>query len=287
LNFSHFKVPAGKRIKVADLPTDVDSDLKKSDATEKLEDDVRKLAELQSMLAAQDTYALLIILQAMDAAGKDGTVKHVLSGVNPSGCHVRSFKVPSNEELDHDYLWRYAKSIPERGIIGIFNRSHYEEVLVVRVHPEVLAREKMPRSKNSAKLWARRYEEINNFERYLVSNGIEILKFFLNISKEEQKRRFLERLDHPEKNWKFSEADVAERQYWDSYMTAYGEMLSETSTEHAPWYAIPADHKWFSRLAVADIVVRKLESMKLEFPTVEGEKKKALENARRMLEKEK
>lgn len=285
MNFDKLLAPPGKSINLKDYPTANGTDLTKAESAEKLENDVKSLADLQTRLAAQNTYALLVILQGIDAAGKDGTIKHVMSGLNPAGCQVKSFKVPSEEELDHDYLWRYAKAIPERGNIGIFNRSYYEEVLVVRVHPELLQRQRIP-GKKSDKFWASRYEEINEFERYLVRNGIEVMKFFLHLSKEEQKRRFLDRLDSPEKHWKFSASDVKERAYWDDYARAFEDMLSHTSTEVAPWHVIPADQKWFARLAVANFIVRKLDSLKLRFPTLDAAGKQALAEARMSLEAE-
>jgi PPK2 family polyphosphate:nucleotide phosphotransferase len=248
---------------------------------------VKRLGELQDKLYAQNTYALLCIFQAMDAAGKDGTIKHVMSGINPQGCQVFSFKQPSAEELDHDYLWRYARNMPERGRIGIFNRSYYEEVLVVRVHPELLDRQQLPDSlKHSPKVWQQRFEEINSFEKYLVKNGVVILKFFLNVSKEEQKKRFLRRLDEPEKNWKFSASDVRERQYWDDYMNAFEEVFNSTSTEHAPWYIIPADRKWYARLAVAAVIQQTMEQLNLAYPKVTESQRQALAQARQMLEAE-
>jgi PPK2 family polyphosphate:nucleotide phosphotransferase len=286
MNFDKLLAPPGKSIKLKDYPTANGTDLTKVEAAEKLESDVKSLADLQTRLAAQNTYALLVILQGIDAAGKDGTIKHVMSGLNPAGCQVTSFKVPSEEELDHDYLWRYAKAIPPRGNIGIFNRSYYEEVLVVRVHPALLERQRIP-GKKSDKFWASRYEEINEFERYLVRNGIEVMKFFLHLSKEEQKKRFLDRLDSPEKHWKFSAADVKERAYWDDYAVAFEDMLSHTSTEVAPWHVIPADQKWFARLAVANFIARKLESLKLKFPTLDAAGKQALAESRKSLEAEK
>jgi len=286
MNFDKLLAPPGKSIKLKDYPTANGTDLTKAEAAEKLESDVKSLADLQTRLAAQNTYALLVILQGIDAAGKDGTIKHVMSGLNPAGCQVTSFKVPSEEELDHDYLWRYAKAIPPRGNIGIFNRSYYEEVLVVRVHPALLERQHIP-GKKSDKFWASRYEEINEFEQYLVRNGIEVMKFFLHLSKEEQKKRFLDRLDSPEKHWKFSAADVKERAYWDDYAQAFEDMLSHTSTEVAPWHVIPADQKWFARLAVANFIVRKLESLKLKFPTLDAAGKQALAESRKSLEAEK
>lgn len=288
------RVPAGKKVRLKDYETDVSRtklvkelgrDAVKELAAEGLAKNLTELAQAQELLYADNRYAVLMVLQAMDAAGKDGTIKHVMSGLNPAGCQVKSFKVPSEEELDHDYLWRYAKAIPERGNIGIFNRSYYEEVLVVRVHPELLQRQRIP-GKKSDKFWASRYEEINEFERYLVRNGIEVMKFFLHLSKEEQKRRFLDRLDSPEKHWKFSASDVKERAYWDDYARAFEDMLSHTSTEVAPWHVIPADQKWFARLAVANFIVRKLDSLKLKFPTLDAAGKQALAEARMSLEAE-
>lgn len=240
----------------------------KAGALEKVAANVDRLAELQEKLYAQDVYALLIVFQAMDAAGKDGAIRHVMSGVNPQGCQVTSFKSPSPEELDHDYLWRAAKALPARGMIGIFNRSYYEEVLVVRVHPEFLEKQKLPGEIVDKNIWKRRYEEINNFEKYLVNNGIQILKFFLDISKDEQRKRFLSRIDEPEKNWKFSVADYKERGFWKDYQRAFEDMLNNTSTEEAPWIVIPADNKWFARLAVSEAVCAVLENLDLKFPKV-------------------
>ena len=239
------------------------------------------------MLYADDRYAVLIVLQAMDAAGKDGTIKHVMTGVNPQGCQVFSFKKPSAEELDHNFLWRYMKSLPERGRIGIFNRSYYEDVLVVKVHPELLGRQ-LPREKETfgKKFWEERYEDINAFEQHLVRNGTVILKFFLNVSKDEQKKRFLERLDRPEKNWKFSPSDLAERGYWDDYMAAYEDALTATSTDWAPWYVIPADHKWITRAVVADIVTTAIRELDLKYPEVTDEQRKLLAEARKKLDAE-
>ena len=231
-------------------------------------------------------YSLLIILQAMDAAGKDGTIKHVMSGVNPQGTQVTSFKAPSDEELDHDYLWRNFKTLPERGRIGIFNRSYYEEVLVARVHPEILDRQRIPPELKGKGIWKQRFEEINNFEKYVTHNGTVVLKFFLNVSKGEQKKRFLERIDLPEKNWKFSPFDVQERGRWDDYQAAYEDMFNHTSTEHAPWYIVPADHKWFTRLAVAAVIYQTMKDLKLEYPTVSDEHKQGLLKARELLENE-
>lgn len=260
--------------------------LTKEDAQEQLATGIRKLVEQQDKLYAQDTYALLINFQAMDAAGKDSIIKHVMSGVNPQGVQVKSYKVPSAEELDHDYLWRNFVELPHRGNIGIFNRSYYEEVLVVRVHKEFLDRQQLPPYLKGRDIWERRYEEINNFEKYLTDNGIIVLKFFLNVSKETQRKRFLERIDQPDKNWKFSAADILERQYWDSYMAAYEKMLSHTSTPWAPWYIIPADHKWFTRLAVVSVINHTLEGLKLAYPKVSPEQKEALKKAKEELKRE-
>ena len=240
--------------------------MKRKAAEDAIGEGIRKLSEQQDKLYAQDTYALLIILQALDAPGKDSTIKHVMSGVNPQGVSVTSFKQPSAEELDHDYLWRHAKALPERGTIGIFNRSYYEEVLVVRVHPELLDREQIPPHLKDRNIWNRRYEEINGFEKYLVNNGIIVLKFFLNVSRDEQKKRFLERVEEPEKNWKFSAADIQERKHWEEYMDAYQDMFNATSTPYAPWYIIPADHKWFTRLAVTAIIQATLDRLNLAYP---------------------
>jgi PPK2 family polyphosphate:nucleotide phosphotransferase len=244
---------------------------------------VTLLAEYQERLAAQSTYALLVVIQGMDASGKDGAVKHVMSGVNPSGVHVHSFKVPSTDELAHDVLWRYEANLPRRGEIGIFNRSHYEEVLVVRVHPDLLVREGLPPESVGKGIWARRFREINNWEQYLVDNGVHIVKLFLNLSKEEQRKRFLQRIDEPRKNWKFSAADVEERHHWDAYMDAYSQMLTSTNTDAAPWFAVPADHKWFTRLAVAAAVVQALMRIDPQFPAATEEQRRALQAARAAL----
>jgi PPK2 family polyphosphate:nucleotide phosphotransferase len=252
-------------------------------AQEKVAENIGRLQELQEKLYAQDTFAILIILQALDAAGKDGVIKHVMSGVNPQGCHVTSFKAPSPEELDHDYLWRAARALPQRGMIGIFNRSYYEEVLVVRVHPELLKHQKLPLQTRGKDIWERRFNQINNFEKYLVENGILLLKFFLNVSKEEQCKRFIERIEQPEKNWKFSAGDFQERQYWNDYQKAYEDCFSNTSTPWAPWFIIPADHKWFTRLAVSEVIVRFLDRMDLKFPEVSKEHRAQLQEARKKL----
>jgi PPK2 family polyphosphate:nucleotide phosphotransferase len=258
----------------------------KEHAKETLERGITRLAELQEKLYAQDRWAILVILQAMDAAGKDSTIKHVMSGVNPQGCQVNSFKAPSAEELQHDFLWRTSHSLPERGKIGIFNRSYYEEVLAVRVHPELLARERIPTQLVLDNIWQKRFEDINAFERYLSGNGIVVLKFFLHLSKREQKRRFLERLEEPEKNWKFSMSDAMERQHWEKYMRVYEDMVRNTSTKLAPWYVVPADHKWFTRLVVAEAVIDAMESLDLSFPKVDAERRKELKDARAVLEHE-
>ena len=287
MNHESFLVPAGKKIRLKDYEPDFTGKYKsKEDATKKLEEDIRKLASLQDVLYAQDTYALLIVFQALDAAGKDGVIKHVMSGINPQGCQVVSFKAPSSEELDHDYLWRCTKVIPPRGHIGIFNRSYYEEVLVVRVHPEILKNQKLPAGAEHKDIWEHRYEQIRNLEHYLADNGTVILKFFLNVSQKEQKQRFLDRIDTPEKNWKFSPDDLKERAHWDEYMEAYQEAFNHTSTTWAPWYIIPADHKWFTRTAVADIIVRRLEGLHLSYPQVSEEQKQNLLKAKEILERE-
>jgi PPK2 family polyphosphate:nucleotide phosphotransferase len=284
----HFLVKPGSKIS---LDRDYDPAYKaeylnKQDAAVKLQEDIERLAKYQDILYAQNTYALLLIFQAMDAAGKDGTIKHVMSGINPQGCQVFSFKAPSEEELDHDYLWRAAKALPERGRIGIFNRSYYEEVLVVRVHPEILQRQQLPPQAKANNIWRDRFEQINCFEKYLTANGIVILKFFLHVSKQEQKLRFLERIDRPEKNWKFSANDVKERAFWDDYIKAYQDVFNHTSTEYAPWYIIPADRKWFTRLAVANIIVNKLKELNLQYPILGEEHQQELMKAKEMLESE-
>ncbi len=252
-------------------------------AVEALATGVEALAELQDKLYAQDRWAVLLIFQAMDAAGKDGAIKHVMSGVNPQGCQVFSFKAPTSEELDHDYLWRCMKCLPERGRIGVFNRSYYEETLVVRVHPELLEKQKLPRGLVTKDVWRERHEDIRGFERYLSRNGILIRKFFLHVSKGEQKRRFLERLDKPSKNWKFSAGDAKEREHWDAYMDAYEDAIRETATKTAPWYVVPADHKWFTRLVVAAAVIDALASLDLEYPKLGKEQLKELAAARETL----
>ena len=252
-----------------------------------LEKTVDDLAEAQELLYASDVYSVLIVLQAMDAAGKDGTIKHVMSGVNPQGCQVFAFKKPSDEELDHNFLWRYMRALPERGRIGIFNRSYYEDVLVVRVHPEILTHQKLPSGDRGRKFWDARFDDINRFERHLTRNGTLILKFFLNLSRKEQKKRFMERLDAEEKHWKFSFADLKERSFWDDYQEAFEDMLRNTSTPWAPWWVIPADHKWVTRALVAGIITESIRGLRLRFPSVTVEQKRLLARARRQLGSEK
>jgi len=281
-----FRVEHGKHFRLKDYDPGHTAGVRdKEEAQHLLEEGTARLTELQDKLYAQDSWALLLIFQAMDAAGKDGMIKHVMSGVNPQGCQVYSFKAPSNEELDHDFLWRTNVRMPERGRIGIFNRSYYEEVLVVRVHPEVLSAEKIPAALVTKKIWKERFEDICAYERYLTRQGVVIRKFFLNVSKAEQKRRFLARLDEPEKNWKFSAADVHERASWDDYMEAYEDMIGHTATAAAPWHIIPADNKWFSRIAVSAAIIDALEDLKLAYPKVDADKKKELSEARKILEK--
>src|SRR2546427_5261761 len=264
-------------------PADTNGLKDKRQAQGLLEDGIQLLSHMQEKLYAQDRWALLLIFQAMDAAGKDGAIKHVMSGVNPQGCQVYSFKSPSNEDLDHDYLWRCMKHLPNRGHIGIFNRSYYEEVLVVRVHPEFLAKQKLPPQLVGKKIWDERFEDIRNFEQYLARNGVVVRKFFLHVSKKEQKRRFLERIDDPLKNWKFSSNDASERDFWDDYMEAYEQMIQETATKEAPWYVVPADNKWFTRVIVAAAVVDTLADLDLEYPEVGEDKLKELATAKKKL----
>jgi PPK2 family polyphosphate:nucleotide phosphotransferase len=276
--------PPGKKISLKDYDADYTGSIKEKDeAVQLLADGVKQLAKQQDMLYAQDTYSLLVIFQAMDAAGKDGTIRHVMSGINPQGCQVFSFKAPSAEERDHDYLWRTTKALPERGRIGIHNRSYYEEVLVARVHPEILASQQLPEESKKDGIWKRRFEQIRNFERYLVDNGTRVLKFYLNVSKGEQKKRFLERIEQEDKNWKFSVNDVKERVFWKDYMRAYEDVFTHTSTKYAPWYIIPADNKWFMRLAVAAITYQTLEDLDLKYPTVSKEKRNELLEAKKVL----
>lgn len=281
------RVKPGARVDLAeDFDPRYKAGMRKREGVELLRTGVSLLSEYQARLAAQDTYGVLLCLQALDAGGKDGTIRHVMSGVNPQGVHVSSFKVPSVEELDHDFLWRYAQRLPARGDIGIFNRSHYEEVLVVRVHPENLDRQKLPADAKGPGVWHRRYREINDWERYLTDNGFKVVKIFLNLSKEEQRRRFLARIDLPEKNWKFSEADIRERERWDDYQEAFSDMLSATSTPWAPWYVVPADRKWFARICAAAVLAHTLIEIDPRFPTVDDRVRKELRAARRLLEAE-
>jgi PPK2 family polyphosphate:nucleotide phosphotransferase len=281
-----FRVDDGKKFRLKDWDPGDTLDFTAADkprAEAALAMGVRALAELQDKLYAYDKWGLLLIFQAMDAAGKDGAIKHVMSGVNPQGCQVYSFKAPSAEDLDHDYLWRCMKRLPHRGNIGIFNRSYYEETLVVRVHPELLARQKLPPALTGKGLWKNRFRDIRAFERYLANNGFLTLKFFLHVSKKEQKRRFLDRLEQPEKNWKFSAADLAERDYWDDYQQAYEDTIRNTATKHAPWYVVPADNKWFSRIVVAAAVIHALAELDLDYPKVGPEKRKELAAAKKEL----
>jgi PPK2 family polyphosphate:nucleotide phosphotransferase len=279
-----YRVESGKHFRLKDFdPADTGHLHSKEKAEEVLRQRILRTAELQDKLYAQDSWALLLIFQAMDAAGKDGIIKHVMSGVNPQGCQVFSFKAPSTLELDHDFLWRTARCFPERGRIGIFNRSYYEEVLVVRVHPEILKGQKTPASLVGKNIWEERFEDIRTFERHMARSGTVIRKFFLNVSKKEQKKRFLARLEEPEKNWKFSAADIRERAYWSDYQKAYEEMIANTASEAAPWHVVPADNKWFTRLVVSAVVVETLESLGLAYPKVEAGKRKELEAAKKLL----
>ncbi len=279
-------MPPGKKIDLQDYdPADTGKFESKESAQVKLAAGILQLAEYQNILYAQNKFAVLIIFQAMDAAGKDSTIKHVMSGVNPQGCQVFSFKSPSTEELDHDYLWRTHKAMPERGRIGIFNRSYYEEALIVRVHPELLAAQSLP-DLDLKQIWSQRFQEINDFERYLTNNGTVIIKFFLHVSKQEQKRRFLGRINEPEKHWKFSAQDIQERAYWDDYQAAYTDIFNHTSTAAAPWHIIPADRKWFTRLTVADIICDRLQQMDLAYPKISDEQRAQLAIAKKALEQE-
>ena len=288
MNIEKFRIKEGSKLDLKDHQTDFTGDYTdKAEAVKDLQANVKRLHELQDVLYAQDIYSLLIIFQAMDAAGKDGAIEHVMSGVNPQGVSVVSFKQPSDEELSHDFLWRCQKNLPERGRIGIFNRSHYEEVLVVRVHPEILQKQHLaPEIKNDKNIWKKRFGHIRDWEQHLAENGTHILKFFLNVSKKEQKQRFLDRIEEEDKNWKFSMGDVKERGHWDDYMNAYTEAIGVTSSEHAPWYIIPADKKWFTRLAVSEVIVKKLESMDLHYPAVSREHIEELAEAKKLLENE-
>ena len=281
-----FRIAEGSRFRLKDIDPDDTLDLKSEDkprAREALTNGVEALTELQDMLYAQDQRSVLLIFQAMDAAGKDGAIKHVMSGVNPQGCQVFSFKAPSSEDLDHDYLWRCVKCLPERGRIGIFNRSYYEETLAVRVHPEFLERQRLPKQLVTDDIWKSRFKDIRNFERYLTRNGTIVRKFFLHLSKSEQKKRFLERLENPDKNWKFSVNDASEREYWKDYMEAYEDTIRKTATRYAPWYVVPADNKWFTRVVVAAAVIDALASLDLAYPKVSKQRLGELEEARRTL----
>lgn len=285
-----FQVPIGKKI---DLQKDYDpafipKDISKDQSVELLRSGIEKLTQLQDALYAHSSYGVLLIFQAMDAAGKDSAIKNIMSGVNPQGCQVFSFKTPSEEELRHDYLWRYSRSLPERGRIGIFNRSYYEEVLIARIRPQILQNQHLPRELlvKGNRLWQQRFEDINHFEQYLTHNGIVILKFFLNVSKDEQKRRFLKRIDTPKKNWKFSMSDVDERQKWNNYQMAYEDMFNHTSTEAAPWHIIPADHKWYTRMVIADIITQRLANLDLSYPKMTQTQQESLKIARDRLSSE-
>ena len=281
-----FRVTDGKKFQLKDYdPGDTLTfgAKDKERAKEALAQGVQALSDLQDKLYAQDQWAVLLIFQAMDAAGKDGAIKHVMSGINPQGCEVHSFKAPTSEELDHDYLWRCSKRVPERGRIGIFNRSYYEETLVVRVHPQILAKQKLPRKLLGQDLWKERFEDIRAFERYLSRNGVLVRKFFLHVSKAEQKKRFLERIDQPDKNWKFSTADSHERQFWNDYQKAYEETIRHTATKDAPWYIVPADNKWFTRVVVAAAVIDALSSLDLAYPVIDAAQKKELAAAKKEL----
>jgi PPK2 family polyphosphate:nucleotide phosphotransferase len=280
-----YRVESGKHFKLKDFDPADTAHCKKEDCEDGLQKDIQRMAELQDKLYAQDRWSVLLIFQAMDAAGKDGAIKHVMSGVNPQGCQVYSFKAPSEIELQHDFLWRTTRDLPERGHIGIFNRSYYEEVLVVRVHRSILEAQKTPPSLIGKHIWEERFEDIRGFERHMGRSGTVIRKFFLHVSKKEQKQRFLARLDEPEKNWKFSASDVREREFWDDYQDAYEEMIRNTSTEHAPWFVVPADNKWFTRLVVSAVVVETLDALGLDYPKVDAAKKKELAAAKKELVK--
>ncbi|HWT96376.1 MAG TPA: polyphosphate kinase 2 family protein [Terriglobales bacterium] len=283
---SRYRITDGKKFQLSDVDPDDIAHLKKSDkqeANEALTVGVEALAELQNKLYAQHRWGVLIILQGIDAAGKDGVIKHVMSGVNPQGCDVHSFKAPSAEELAHDYLWRCQTRLPQRGHIGIFNRSYYEEVIVVRVHPEFLAAQSLPPQVTGKNIWKQRYQQINNFERHLTESGYLVLKFFLHLSKDEQKKRFMERLDDPNKNWKFSLSDASERQHWDEYTKAYEKMIRATATDHAPWYVVPADNKWFTRVTVAATLIHEMNKLDLAYPTLDDAKLADLAKARKAL----
>lgn len=279
-----YRIESGKKFRLRDYdPGDRQGLDLKEEVDDVLKQDVERLNDLQEKLYAQDRWAVLLIFQAMDSAGKDSAIRHVMSGVNPEGCQVSAFKEPSAEDLSHDYLWRASKWLPQRGHIGIFNRSYYEEVLVVRVHPPLLRNQHLPPALVTKKIWKERFEDINAYERYLERNGTMVRKFFLHVSKEEQRRRFLRRLDDPDKNWKFAESDVLEREHWDDYMRAYEDMIRHTAAPQAPWFVVPADHKWFTWMVVGAAIIDALESLKLSYPKMDGEKKKELESARKLL----
>ena len=283
-----FRVTDGRKFRLNAIdPGDTGRLQSKEEAQELLQRGIRWLSEEQAKLYATDSWSLLLIFQAMDAAGKDGTIKHVMSGINPQGCQVHSFKAPTSTDLDHDFLWRCAKVMPERGRIGIFNRSYYEETLVVRVHPDFLLRQKLPSELIGGKIWDQRFEDIRNFEKYHTRQGTVIRKFFLHISRDEQRRRFLSRLEEKEKNWKFSPSDIAERAHWDKYMDAYEDMIRNTATADAPWYVVPADNKWFTRVVVAAAIVDAMNGLKLKFPNVDKRKRKELEAIEAILKREK
>lgn len=284
---SPYAVSRSKGFRLKDFdPGDTQGFDLKAEAQVYLDKNIQRLSDMQQRLYAQDCWSILLVFQAMDAAGKDSAIRHVMSGVNPQGCQVFSFKQPSAEELSHDYLWRASKSLPQPGRIGIFNRSYYEEVLIVRVHSQVLQQERVPPSLVTKSIWKERFEDINAFERTLARNGVIIRKFYLNVSKQEQRSRFLKRLDEPEKNWKFSESDVREREHWDGYMAAYEDMIAHTSTEHAPWYVVPADKKWFTHLIVSSVIVEALEELRLTYPRIDAARRKELDAARQLLLKE-
>ncbi|MCU0429225.1 MAG: polyphosphate kinase 2 family protein [Cytophagaceae bacterium] len=291
INFKKYHVKPGKKVSTKDFDTGYDGkEITKAEAEELLEEGRNLLAEIQDKLYAHNQYRILIVFQAMDAAGKDGAIKHIMSGFNPQGVKVHSFKAPTAQELDHDYFWRHYTALPGRGEIGIFNRSHYENVLVTKVHPEWILNERLPEVKSvkdvNDKFWQERYKQINRFEKNLADNGTIILKFFLHVSKKEQKKRFMERIDDPAKNWKFSLSDLKERAFWDQYQKAYGDALSATSTDYAPWYVIPADDKWFSRLAIAGIIYKEFEKLKLSYPVVNATQKAELQKAKEILNNE-
>ena len=288
MKIDRFRVAEGSKVNLKKHPTGYTGDYRDKDqALAELAKNIERLAKLQNVLYAENIHSLLVIFQAMDAAGKDSAIKHVMSGVNPQGCQVTAFKAPSAEELDHDFLWRCQLALPERGRIGIFNRSHYEEVLVVRVHPSILQGQQLPDGiKNDKGIWKKRFGQIRDWENTLAANGTHVVKFFLNVSKEEQKKRFLARIDEPDKNWKFSAGDVKERGFWDDYMSAYSEAMSATSTGSSPWYIIPADKKWFARLAVSEIIVQTLQSLNMKYPEVTEIHRAELIECKKMLENE-